>query len=324
MPQPPAKSRLRTWIERLAPYVITAVVVVAILRRYPIGGIAASMARGHVVPMIALALALACTLLPLVSAWDSVVLRSCFPAIAYLDVLRGKAGTSVLLVLGYAFGSGGYGVWIARTTGCGARLATGAVLYVIASDLCAVSTVAIAPVWLVGFDAAAALRIAAPLVATLVVLVVLVGGRVGSHDVTGPGRIFDPWRLVPPSRGLLQIAGRCFNIALIVAATWAGARVFGLDVPFGAMAIYMPVILLVGSLPVNVGVLGPVQAVWLLAFRPWAPGEQILAFQLLWQLSFGVGIVLRGLPFVRRVVAEIGDPPGQPRTALETRQGLET
>jgi hypothetical protein len=53
--------------------------------------------------------------------------------------------------------------------------------------------------------------------------------------------------------------------------------------------------------------MGAVQGVWLLAFEPWAPGEKILAFQFLWQLMVGGSIVLRGLPFVRRVVAEIDE-----------------
>jgi hypothetical protein len=47
--------------------------------------------------------------------------------------------------------------------------------------------------------------------------------------------------------------------------------------------------------------------VWVLAFERWVPGERIIAFQFLWQLAFGTGVVVRGLPFVRRVVAEIDE-----------------
>jgi hypothetical protein len=36
-------------------------------------------------------------------------------------------------------------------------------------------------------------------------------------------------------------------------------------------------------------------------------GERIVAFQFLWQLAFGMGVVVRGLPFVRRVIAEIDE-----------------
>ena len=40
--------------------------------------------------------------------------------------------------------------------------------------------------------------------------------------------------------------------------------------------------------------------------EPWAEsGEQVLAFSVVWQLLIGAAIVLRGLPFIRNVVAEI-------------------
>jgi hypothetical protein len=81
-------------------------------------------------------------------------------------------------------------------------------------------------------------------------------------------------------------------------------RVFGLQVPAAAAAMYMPMILLVASLPVNVAGLGAAQAAWLL-FLPWASGAQLLAFQALWHVMSGVGILVRGLPFVRRVVREV-------------------
>jgi hypothetical protein len=81
-----------------------------------------------------------------------------------------------------------------------------------------------------------------------------------------------------------------------------------MDVPLRVMGLYMPIILLVGSLPFSVAGLGAAQAAWLLLL-PWASGPRILAFQMLWQLFTGAGILLRGLPFLRRVVAEIAKGP---------------
>ena len=66
----------------------------------------------------------------------------------------------------------------------------------------------------------------------------------------------------------------------------------------------MPIILLVGSLPFSVAGFGAAQAAWLLLL-PWASGAQILAFQTLWQLFGGAGLLLRGLPFIRTVIADI-------------------
>ena len=81
-----------------------------------------------------------------------------------------------------------------------------------------------------------------------------------------------------------------------------------MPLPMHAIATYMPLILFVGALPINIGGFGAVQAVWLL-FTPWAPGARILAFQFLWRLCLVGGLVLRGLPFLRGVLREIAEGP---------------
>src|SRR5262245_57871353 len=125
---------LRDRVRRLLPYVVSVAVVVALLRRYRLHDIAAHLAKGHALPMIPIALAISFGGLPLGALNDTIVLQACLGGRPrYLDVLRGKAGTAILLALGYAFGNGGYGLWIARATGASAALAGGVVLYMMAS-----------------------------------------------------------------------------------------------------------------------------------------------------------------------------------------------
>ncbi|MEJ7735658.1 MAG: hypothetical protein WKG00_41530, partial [Polyangiaceae bacterium] len=116
-----------------------------------------------------------------------------------------------------------------------------------------------------------------------------------------------PWRRAGAGAALISVLGRGVNVALILGMTWLGARAFGLGIPASAMATYLPIILLVSALPVNIAGLGPATAVWVLAFERWVPGERVVAFQFLWQLAFGLGVVVRGLPFVRKVIAEIDE-----------------
>jgi hypothetical protein len=66
--------------------------------------------------------------------------------------------------------------------------------------------------------------------------------------------------------------------------------------------------MLVGALPINVAGFGAVQAAWLV-FSPWATGEQLLAFQFLWQLWMLLMVVARGAPFVRGAVRDIAGEP---------------
>jgi len=192
-------------------------------------------------------------------------------------------------------------LWIARRTGSGAARAAGAVLYVMTSDLIAVCAIASASMWLGNLAVPHTLRTLASGIFCVQVLLILVGphGRVARKV-----RVFEPWARVPRSWSFLQIAARAFNIAVITAFTWAAARAFGIEVPLGGMGMYMPIILLVSSLPFSVAGFGAAQAAWLLLL-PWASGPRILAFQTLWGVFSGTGIILRGLPFVRRVIAEI-------------------
>jgi hypothetical protein len=72
-------------------------------------------------------------------------------------------------------------------------------------------------------------------------------------------------------------------------------------------------------LPINVAGLGAAQAAWLL-FLPWATGPQLLAFQVLWNLFSGLGILARGVPFLRGVLRQIED--GVPAPASPEPQPL--
>jgi hypothetical protein len=291
---------LRTWLRRIGPYAVTAVVLTAILREYRVSDILEEMRAGHALRMLPLPALLPFLLIVPVSLCDRIVLRGVLGRGRFLDIARAKAGTAVLLTLGYAFSGGGYGVWISRAAGARAARATGIVLYIAMSDLAAVCGVAGASMWLGDVRVPATLRVLATLLFALQTLFILLGPVLPQKE---PG-VLAAWRSVRPALGLLQLAGRTANIALITLFAWLASRAFGLDIPLGAMAMYMPVILLIGSLPISVAGFGAAQAAWLLLL-PWATGPQIIAFQFLWQLFLGGAIVLRGLPFVKRVIAEI-------------------
>lgn len=306
MPASPWKRRLLAFVRRFGPYLLTGLILFAILRKTSPSEIAAQMREGNALAMAPLAVGLMVALLLLAALWDLLVIRGSLGKPGYVDVLRGKAGTAVLMMLGYGFGHGAYGFWIARVTGCGARRAGGIVVYLVMSDLATVALGASLAMGVAGELVPAWLRWMAPAVG-LAVLAAMIAGPALLGRMARPPAFLDPWRLVPTWIGYAQVAGRLVNMALGITVTWLAARVFGVSIPFLAMAAYLPVVLVVAALPINVGGLGAAQAAWLLAFRPFASDAQILAFQLLWQVMTGLGLVVRGLPFVRRVLVEIGE-----------------
>jgi hypothetical protein len=297
----------RTWSLRLAPYLVTAAVVAAILHRYPAGAIARQMGAGHALRMLPYGLVLPFVVWLPYAVFDRVVFEGTVGRVALRDVVRAKAASAILLTLGYFLGGGGYAVWIARTTRASPARAAGAVLYLMSSDLMAVCAVGGTAMWIGRADVPTTLRSVATWVfvveAALVVLAPYGRWRLPE--------IFVAWRLVPRGRSFAQIAGRALNIAVLTAFHWGAMRAFGIDIPAGAAAMYVPVILLVTSLPINVAGLGAAQAAWLLLL-PWASGPRLLAFQALWNVFSGLGILARGLPFVRGVVREIEDGRATP------------
>jgi hypothetical protein len=302
-------------LRRFAPYAIAVVAIAMVLRRYPPGEIARELQRGDALPLIPLAAVMVITSIFLVGSADWLVMRGCSSEPSYGRALRGKAGAAVLNVVAYSAHIGGYGLWIARVSGMRATLAGGVVLYILASELAAICILVTMSVASAEVAVGPILRYGAPIVGGVLVLLMLIA-PFGVVPLARLPRVFRPWRLISQGRALLQLATRVVHLGSLTLYAWAGANLFGLPVPLGAMFIYFPIVLLVGSLPVNVAGFGAVQGAWLLLV-PWATGggEQVLAFSLLWQLLAAAGIVLRGLPFVRRVVAEIDE--GKSRRLVE-------
>jgi hypothetical protein len=312
-----SRASLKKWAQRLGPWLVAAAIVFVLSRRYEPAAVLAQMRAGNWQATLPYAIAFPfCYLFPH-AFWDTLVLRRALAAPGvklprYRDLLRGRAGTAVLMLLGYVFGHGGFGVWLAKSTKASARAVSGVVLYTMLSDLAALSLVATAGTIVGRAEVPGSVRTAAVSIACVTISLVLIGPFALART-SAP--FLAAWRDLPRRLALVQIAGRALDIGLGVLLTWVGTRAFGLTIPFVQFATYMPVVLLVTSLPFNVGGIGAAQAAWLV-FLPWASGEQILAFQLLWQVFFGVGIVIRGAPFIRGVVREISTPAAAETSVL--------
>lgn len=293
------------WVRRLAPWVITGAVVTAILLKYPIERILEEMQKGNALGMIPVALGTTVIIWFTATTGDFVLLRHLSPRpIGYRFLLKSKAGLSMLNALGMALNYGGFALWIHRVAGCGWRVSGGAVLMITLSDLVAVSLIGTAAILLGGDGlpekSQAQLSIIAPSVAAVATLLLLL-----PKPTSAKRPLLEPWRVIPRLNRLLSVLSRCGTIGMIILASWLASRAFGLPVPLKAWASFLPVLLVIGAMPVNIGGMGPVQAAWLLLFDPWASGPQILAFQFLWHMCLVVGLFLRGAPFIRSVIADI-------------------
>ena len=247
----PTERPWRRRLQRYGPWVVAAVAIAAILVKYPPERIAAEMTQGDLAGTVPYAALLVFGGIFLLSASDWLVINGAMQPpdearVSYLHATRARAGMSLLGLLGYGASVGGVGVWIARVTASGAALAGGVALYLMATDLIAVSTVAAAAFWIGRPDVAPALGIVAPIIAAVLLLLALVGpfGLLVPREKLP--RVFQPWSRIDSGRAALAVILRTVNICWITTMVWLGANAFGMTVPLGAMATFFPIILVVG------------------------------------------------------------------------------
>jgi hypothetical protein len=264
--------------------------------------------RGTFFPLIPVAMLAALCSLLCVSFADSMVFAALGRA-PFIRVLAGKAATSTLMALNYGASHGGYAVWIARATGARVGQAIGLVTYIALCDLAALSLITLIAVGVGGAAGipghqSMTIRIIAALAFLGVTTLALLGPKLLPRWLKDPS-FAEPWARVPPRVYALNLVVRGFNLSVAVVLTFLASKLFGLPLPMTAFIVYVPIIFLVGALPINVLGLGAVQVVWVSFFEPWAPGAQIIAFQFLYNALVTVGMVARGLPFLRVVSREL-------------------
>jgi hypothetical protein len=312
--QPAPVARRRIWVR-----VVVALLALACLgilfARFSAAEVLREMQRGDALAMLPVAAVGVLVSLPVVTTGDWLVVARCLGGPRYADLLRGVSGAATLNALGYVANMGGYGVWLARASGASPARAAGVVLYLVTSELTGVAALGGAALAAGVVPLPAAVRWSGVGLAAVLLLLKLAPGRERWAARLASG-IAEPWRLVARARAWAEIGVRVAQIGVWVVSSWAAANAFGIAVPFGVMAAYLPAILMVGALPFNFAGVGAVQGAWLLLV-PWARSpEQVLAFALLWPLMSSALIVLRGLPFLRRAVAVVERGGASPSGAI--------
>jgi len=97
-----------------------------------------------------------------------------------------------------------------------------------------------------------------------------------------------------------------FLVSLV--AHYYGAHAFGIDLPFGQLLTFLPVIFMVAALPITVAHLGTTQAAWIFFFGQYAAGPRLLAFSLVAHLTFTLTRALLGLIWLPVAYSDLTAP----------------
>jgi hypothetical protein len=103
------------------------------------------------------------------------------------------------------------------------------------------------------------------------------------------------FRLATPAQygTIVLLRAPMFFVSLVLHSY--AAHAFGIQIPFGQMLTFLPVIFMIAALPVTVAHLGSTQAAWIFFFSQYAPAPRLLAFSLAAHLVFTVTRAVLGV-----------------------------
>ncbi len=256
----------------------------------------------------------------------------------FIEVLVPKGATFILNMLNFALGVGGMGYWLAKKKKIGVKTATGPVFFLFYMDLFTIFTVSLAGLALTPEIGAADFFISSPAghAVRLVTLTFLVfmglnviwsvkpEARIFSWLFKGPFVTFSKLR----ASYIAQVLGiKLGAFTFDVLGTWLGLMAFGVEVELSRILAYLPLIYLIGALPITVMRLGTTQAAWLYFFHGLVPDGTLIAFSLLWTVSTkflrattGVACLHWAMDDFRRAGPDAMDSPEETR---EKEDGFE-
>jgi uncharacterized membrane protein YbhN (UPF0104 family) len=314
--QQPARSA-RGWLLRVVPWIIALGILAYVIARVPRDSLMDALAQVSVWRLALLAMGFGAALL----AADSLALWAAFkvsvPAsrVPYWSVIQMRGASHLLAQVSYAAGQGSLVYFLRQrhrwpvATGAGALvLANGAFIIVMAL---AMGT---------GLLAGAVpdrpeLRWVAMIVAAAVPLyLALLAWR--------PGPLMRRRLLAPlfraGARGSLHVASaRAVHLGVLITGHMMAMRLFAVDVPLVVALAGLPVMFLIGALPISPAGLGTTQAAAITLFGAFAPGGSeasrhavLLAYSLSFQLAVTAVMMSVGLVCLRRVSGGHPSSPG--------------
>jgi hypothetical protein len=102
---------------------------------------------------------------------------------------------------------------------------------------------------------------------------------------------------------ILGLKGAGFCLALLVHSQ--ALAFFGIAIPLARLVAFLPVVFLMGALPITVAHLGTSQAGWIFFFSAYAPAADLLAYSLVSHLTFMLANGTFGVLFLPKAYSDL-------------------
>lgn len=118
-------------------------------------------------------------------------------------------------------------------------------------------------------------------------------------------RLFRTFRIASARRYLQVIALKAPLLLLAVVAHFYAIRAFGFELPMPRLLATLPIIFLVGALPINVARLGTTPLAWIFFFGDIVEPSRLLAYSLAAHLTFMLANAALGIVFLPRAYRDL-------------------
>ena len=310
VPEPPSLedvSYRRTAWARGVPVVLTLGIFLLIFWRIPFGAFWQALSSAQLLPFLALMGSFALCFFLLDTFVLSKLIRWFHGPLSYRELLPVRAVTYLVSILNTQLAQGALALYMHRRFRTPLAQITGTVALMILLET--TNLILFATVGFIAFPGGAPLSLLAlPLALALVwlLLMSLARGKLGVLGQSLSGSVLlstfrrARWRHCAV---ILGLKGAVFFLALLVHSQ--ALAFFGIEIPLARLVTFLPVVFLMGALPITVAHLGTSQAAWIFFFSSYAPGADLLAYSLVSHLTFMLANGTFGVLFLPKAYSDL-------------------
>ena len=310
VPEPPAlqdMSRRRAAWARLVPVALTGAIFLLIFWRIPFGAFWQALSRAQLLPFLGLMGSFSLCFFLLDTFVLSQLIRWFHGPLPYRVLLPVRAVTYLVSIINTQLAQGALALYIHRRFRTPLAQITSTVALLILLE--ATNLILFATVGCIAFPGGVPLSLLALPLILVIVWLLIMGLARGKLGVLGQrlsrSELLSTFRRarLRHCAVILGLKGAVFCAALLVHSQ--ALAFFGIHIPLARLVAFLPVVFLMGALPITVAHLGTSQAAWIFFFSTYAPAADLLAYSLVSHLTFMLANGTFGVLFLPKAYSDL-------------------
>jgi len=300
-------SRRRTVWTRGVPVALTVGIFLVVFWRIPFGVFWHALSRAQLLPFLGLIGSFSLCFFLLDTFVLSKLIRWFHGPLPYRELLPVRAVTYLVSIINTQLAQGALALYMHRRFHTPLAQITSTVVLMILLETS--NLILFATVGFMAFPGGAPLSLLALPLALALIWLLLIGlarGKLGSlGQWLSSSELLSTFRRARLRQCaiVLGLKGAGFCLALLVHSQ--ALAFFGIEIPLARLVAFLPVVFLMGALPITVAHLGTSQAAWIFFFSAYAPAADLLAYSLVSHLTFMLANGTFGVLFLPKAYSDL-------------------